>query len=150
MSDTPAEMRDHEQFVRLASGKVLVAGLGLGMVAMALAEKPEVTHVAVIEKEADVIRLVAEHLTNPKIQIVHADIHDYKAWYFFDYAWFDIWGDLCTDDLKEMSQLQRKFKKWVGHSGCWAKELLQQIKRRDNRERRSWGSFGRMDKYEIK
>ena len=33
MSDTPAEWRDHSYFVDRAEGRVLVAGLGIGMVA---------------------------------------------------------------------------------------------------------------------
>lgn len=39
MSNTPAEVSDHWHFIREAHGKVLIAGLGLGMVVKALLDK---------------------------------------------------------------------------------------------------------------
>ena len=39
MSDTPFERRTNEEFVRKASGKVMIAGLGIGMILNALRDK---------------------------------------------------------------------------------------------------------------
>ena len=50
MSDTPAEYRDLAGVVRAARGRVLLIGLGLGCVLDAVARKPEVTHIDVIEQ----------------------------------------------------------------------------------------------------
>ncbi len=39
MSNTPAEVNDHLPFIKKANGKVLIAGLGLGMVITELLKK---------------------------------------------------------------------------------------------------------------
>jgi len=62
MSDTPHEIRDHLGFILRAEGRVLIHGLGLGMCAAAGLKKEEVTHVTVIEKSPDVIKLVGESM----------------------------------------------------------------------------------------
>jgi len=61
MSDTQAERRDHIDPVREARGRCLVAGLGLGVVVQAMLLKWEVDHVTIVEKNQDVIDLVAPH-----------------------------------------------------------------------------------------
>src|ERR1039458_6314079 len=50
MSDTPAEMRDHQSPILHAKDHCLINGLGLGMIANAMLLKPEVLTVTVIEK----------------------------------------------------------------------------------------------------
>src|SRR3972149_6976915 len=62
MSDTPDEIQDHLNAIRRASGRCLVAGLGLGMVAHAMLRKPGVKHVTIVEKSPDVIKLVGPWL----------------------------------------------------------------------------------------
>ena len=42
MTNTPAEIRDHTQFINKACGNVLIAGLGLGMVVQALLDKAKI------------------------------------------------------------------------------------------------------------
>ena len=54
MSDTPAEIRDHLEVIREAKGRVLLNGLGLGVVLNAILHKPEVQHITVIEISQDV------------------------------------------------------------------------------------------------
>src|SRR5678815_2245408 len=49
MSDTPAEAHENNRFYEMATGKVLINGLGLGFVLQAILNKPDVTHVTVIE-----------------------------------------------------------------------------------------------------
>ena len=49
MTNTPAEIRDHIQFINKASGNVLIAGLGLGMVVQALLDKGTCEHITVVE-----------------------------------------------------------------------------------------------------
>lgn len=57
MSDTPDEIGDHLSFIYQAKGKVLIAGLGLGVVARAVLEKKEVTSVLIVEKCQEVVDL---------------------------------------------------------------------------------------------
>src|SRR3990170_1561411 len=61
MSDTPAEMDEHRSFVFRAQGQVLIMGLGLGVCLAAVARKPEVHHVTVVERSEEVVALVGPH-----------------------------------------------------------------------------------------
>src|SRR5579862_4422685 len=58
MSNTPMELHTNEPIIRRAKGRVLINGLGLGMVLVAILKKREVKLVRVIEQSADVIKLV--------------------------------------------------------------------------------------------
>lgn len=141
MSDTPDEMSDHRRAIHLARGRVLIAGLGLGMVLQAIASKPEVTHVTVIEQSEDVIALVWPHylaMFGDKVELVHGSIFDYKPpkGESFDAAWYDIWDDLCTDNLKQMATLHRKFARSTGWQDSWGKEILKY--RRERERQRGW------------
>jgi hypothetical protein len=142
MSDTPDEIRDHRGFIRSATGNVLIAGLGIGMVMRAVAMKEDVKSVTVVEQSEDVIKLVADHyLAKPygtKLDIVHADIFEWKPGrgISYDYGWFDVWDNLCTDNLDEMTKLARKYVRCVKNKGYWGKGLLQ--RKRSQEKRMGW------------
>ncbi|MCV5648158.1 hypothetical protein OFN55_36090, partial [Escherichia coli] len=71
MSNTPMEIRTCQDFIERATGRVLINGLGLGMVLHAILQKDDVTHVTVIEKEQDVINLVAASFaTDLRVEII--------------------------------------------------------------------------------
>ncbi len=123
MSNTPAEIADHRKFIREASGKVLVGGLGLGMVLKYLLDKKSVTKVTVVEKSSDVIKLVASSYTDdPRVEIVNADIFEYKPTERYDCAWFDIWDDISGDEYPEMKKLHRRYARYVGWSDSWLRK----------------------------
>ncbi len=123
MSNTPAEIEDHYKFIQKASGKVLVGGLGLGMVLKCLLDKKYVTKVTVIEKSLDVINLVASAYNNdPRVEIVNADVFDYKPQEKYDCAWFDIWDNISGEEYPEMKKLHRKYCRWVGWSDSWCRK----------------------------
>lgn len=142
MSDTTDEIHDHLRFVYRATGRVLIAGLGLGMVLQAVASKPEVTHVTVIEKSQDVIALVHDHYKakpwGDKFDVICADIFEWKPgrterW---NAAWFDVWDNLCTDNLSEMATLHRRYARRVDDYGSWGHSLLKH--RREQERRAGW------------
>lgn len=123
MSNTPSEIDDHWKFIRKASGKVLVGGLGLGMVLKCLLDKKSVTKVTVVEKSPDVIKLVASAYTDdPRVEIVNADIFQYKPTERYDCAWFDIWDDINGDEYSEMKKLHRRYAHYVGWSDSWLRK----------------------------
>lgn len=141
MSDTPDEIRDHRSFIHSASGTVLIAGLGLGMVTRAVLGKPEVTHVTVVEKAPEVVKLVAPIFAeSSRVTIICASIFDWKPakGQRFDWAWFDIWNDLCTDNLDEMATLNRRFARVATNKGHWGRELL--LARRRQERNNAWWS----------
>lgn len=140
MSDTPAERRDHAYFVSLATGSVLVNGLGLGMCIKAVLAKDDVAEVTVIEKSPDVIRLVAPALTDPRLTIIEADA---LAWQppkgkRYDAVWHDIWDNICADNLPDMHKLHRKYGRRTDWQGSWCRAECERQSREWKRERRFW------------
>jgi hypothetical protein len=139
MSDTPDEIRDHREAIRQARGRCLVAGLGIGMVAQAMLNKPEVTHVTIIELSSDVIALTGPWLTEKfpgRVTIIQADILSWtppkgEKW---DTAWFDIWDNICTDNLAEMKTLSRRFGRRANWKGSWSRSQCEYHKAREKRD----------------
>jgi hypothetical protein len=124
MSDTPAEMRDHSYAVYKATGSVLINGLGIGMVLKNILAKPDVTDVTVIELEQDVIDLVAHHYQDPRLTIICADAYEWKPpkGKRYNMVWHDIWDAICSDNLKLMEKLHRKYGRICDWQGSWGKE----------------------------
>lgn len=138
MSDTPDEMRDHYRIVKQSHGQVIIAGLGVGMVLYNMLEKPEVEHVDVIEISEDVISLVAPWFIakyGDRVSIIHADALEYSPpkGTLYDVAWFDIWDNICADNLENMKKLTRKYARIAEVKGSWARERCEYQKRSDAR-----------------
>lgn len=58
MTDYPIEQRQMDDLIARASGRVLVGGLGLGYAVVALARRPRVREIVVVERSRDVANLV--------------------------------------------------------------------------------------------
>jgi hypothetical protein len=130
MSDTPDEWRDHYEAIRLAKGRVLINGLGLGCVLQCMLEKPEVEHLTVVEISPDVIALVAEHYQKKygdRLTIVQADALEYKPdrQVHFDVVWHDIWPNMCEDNLPQMHKLHRKYGRKCDWQGSWSRSFIE-------------------------
>lgn len=142
MSDTPAEIRDHLRFIGTSHGRVLITGLGLGMVAQACLRRREVKTVTVIEKEQDVIDLVAPHYLarHDNLEIWHGDALTMKIkpntkW---DVAWHDIWPTICGNNLKTMKRLHRRFGgRVIAHQSSWKRSTCEKLNR-PTRSRFGW------------
>ena len=152
MSDTSMEHATNTEVIRRAQGSVLVAGLGLGMILIPMARKPEVKSILVIEQSQDVVDLVWSQIQKAlgkdalKVTVVCADIFQWPIpkgakW---DVVYFDIWPNICTDNLKEMATLHRRFaRRYTDWMGSWCKDLLKSRKRREDREERRYRSIWR-------
>ena len=99
MTDWPVEQAQCDSNLkRIKSGRVLVGGLGLGLCATILARRRAITHVTVVEKSPEVVKLVAEHLRVPrgKLRIVVADLNEWLKVRppdeVYDWAFHDIWA----------------------------------------------------------
>jgi len=142
MSDTPAEMLDHSYFVHEAVGRVLITGLGIGLCIHNLLLKPEVKQIIVVEKEADVVALVAPHYKDPRVRIVHADAFEWKPAMMpgakFDFAWHDIWPEINADHCPEIAKLVRHYQPYVvkGGQSAWCQEEMRW--KRDEDRNRGW------------
>lgn len=95
MSDLPMEMAQHQRELRNFVGQVLVGGLGLGYAVHLLAHDEDVDRVVVVERSPEVIRLVAEHVQDPRsvVEVVEDDLFHYveTSGEWFHRAFFDIW-----------------------------------------------------------
>jgi len=140
MSNTPDEISDFLGFLYKAKGSILINGLGLGVTLKALAEKPEVTDITVIENSEDVIKLVAPYYTDPKITIIQADAFTWNPpkGKIYDCVWHDIWDNICADNLPEMTKLHRKYARRSKYQESWCKYRCLRQKRESDRYMKYW------------
>ncbi len=136
MSNTPDEINDSLGFIYRAEGKILINGLGLGVVVKALLEKPEVTEITVIENSEDVMKLVAPYYTDPRLTIILGDAFTWEPpkGKKYDAVWHDIWDNLCSDNLEEMKKLHRKYGRRTKYQESWGRAICERYERQ-NRNR---------------
>lgn len=132
MSDTDMEKNTNRKFCLKAYGDIIIGGLGIGMIIMAIQDKPEVKSITVIEKNQEVIDLVASQLDfNEKVNIICADVFEWKPerGVKYDMAYMDIWNWINEDIYKkEMQPLKRKYARFLRRkevnpnrfNECWA------------------------------
>lgn len=133
MSNTRMEILTAAEAYSKATGRVLINGLGLGMVLECVLAKPSVTYVRVIEIDQDVIDLVGPHFSkDPRVEIINADAYEYTPakGETFDYVWHDIWDDINADNLPLMAKLARKYGRRTSDQGTWSKKEALRDKRR--------------------
>lgn len=129
MSDTQHEQRTSRAFVEAATGDVLIAGLGLGMVVVPLLKKPQVKSIVVVEKEPEVVALVGPYVaTDHRVLLCVGDIHKWSPprGTKYDTIFFDIWANVCLDNLSDMNRLHHRFQRYL-RPGGW----MDSWKRRD-------------------
>lgn len=140
MSDTRMERLSNSKFISSAHGRILIAGLGIGLVLRNIFDNPkkisDIEEVIVVEKEKDLIDIVGPKFSNPKLEIVHADIWNYVPEGKFDVIYFDIWQDICEDNLDDMKLLHDKFKPFmkrgkIKYMDSWMKGHLKRLKHYD-------------------
>ena len=131
MSNTNMEKRTNFSFCHDAHGDILIGGLGIGMIILAIQDKPEVKSITVIEKNEEVIEMVASQLNfNEKVNIIHADVFDWRPdkGNKYDMSYMDIWSYINEDVYEEMKQLKRKYARYLKPKSenpnrfnkCWA------------------------------
>jgi hypothetical protein len=140
MSDTTMEMVTNSEFMRRAHGKVLIAGLGLGIIVHIIQDLKAVDEIVIIEKSKDIIDMVTKEMKfNDKVKIINDDIFEWQPakGEKFDIMWFDIWPNICSDNYPEMKELNKKFgrklnsknpNRWKGH---WRYEDVRRAYNRD-------------------
>lgn len=116
MSNNQMEFRTNLPFLTRAHGRILIAGLGLGLLPDTLRDDPRVTEIIIVEKNPHVIKLVAPYVTNPKVRVVESDIFEYKPEGVFNVIYFDIWPVFNPTCLPDMNKLRAKFEKYLDTS----------------------------------
>lgn len=134
MSNTLMEVNTNMEFINRATGRVLINGLGLGMVLTEILKKDSVDSVTVVERSQDVINLTAPSFAHdPRVKIVHSCAFDYtpEDGEVFDVAWHDIWTYISPENLDEMWKLEDKLRPYVkGYQESWAKTECIRMSRR--------------------
>lgn len=155
MTDTQMEKNSNYEVCRFARGDVFIAGLGIGMILLPILENPAVTSVMVIEKYPEVAALVEEHVRKAagenasKLKVIIGDVFDYKpAKGAYDTIYFDIWPNICEDNLEEMAKLHRKFsrarKSLDSYMESWQRGRLKKQRRQSQKRNRETAYFRQM------
>jgi hypothetical protein len=92
----------------------------------------QVTHVTVIEKSPDVIKLVGPSFADPRVTIIEADAYTYQPPKGIRYnaVWHDIWDNICGDNTEGMGKLHRKYGRRTDWQDSWCKAECQEANRR--------------------
>ena len=110
MSDSWMEQETNIELIREAHGHVLIGGLGIGMILLAMQDRPEILSITVVEISQELHDFIVPNLElNDKVKIVISDIHDFEPKRFYDFVYCDIWNDTSGDNLEEMQELTDKF-----------------------------------------
>ena len=136
MSDTEHERQSNWDLLSESHfGDILIAGLGLGMVLLPILAREKVTSVTVIELSQDAIDLVVPRIkaaagdNADKLTVIPADIFEWKpprgARYHTIY--FDIWKDICRDNLPDMKRLHQKFRRRKIKGGWMSSWLYREL-----------------------
>lgn len=148
---TDAEWRDHRRVLNVAHGRVVVTGLGLGCVVRAMLSIGRVTHVTIVERDPDVIKLVWPRLEErcgaDRVSLHVADaLTDPIPPGRWDLAWHDIWPTITAMNIRDMLTLRRRYDAVARRQMCWMEglcwsDLLANARRRlieTMRRNRSW------------
>ena len=123
MDDSDIEAEQATAFLSAATGDVLLAGLGLGMVLQPLIDNQNVTSITIVEKYQEVIDLVSPHIVSSKIiNIINDDIYTWTPDKNYDVAWFDSYvypqdGDEPLGDY--LIDMTNKYRTVVGSAYFW-------------------------------
>ena len=93
MVDDPLHWYGMQDLAKAASGKVLVGGLGLGLVIHGLEENEAVSAVDVVEIDEDVVDLISPLIEMRKTTIINDDfwLYLYRTEEIYDTCILDIW-----------------------------------------------------------
>lgn len=117
MSDTMMERDTNLRAFNRARGHVLIGGLGMGMLMCGIQKKPEVSSVTVVEKDQTLIDMMMKcglHIDEEKTVIVQGDVFTWEPGFKFkyDYLYFDIWDNICEDNVEEFKKLRKLYRKY--------------------------------------
>ena len=131
MSNTQFEYRTNVEFVQRTHGQVLINGLGIGMLLRPVTARAEVEMVTVVEKDRDILQLIAPHYQDlidaGRLRIIHGDAFQYVPDRHYDCIMHDIWPTTCPDNLTQMVALKRRYQHLLAgrlvSQHCWAEEI---------------------------
>ena len=130
MSDTQMERRSNIQVVYKARGRVLIGGLGLGMILKPILDKELVESVTVIEISREVIELVHPHLEHEKLKVVQGNVFDPPVNGKFDVIWMDIYPVISGSLVPYAEELEEIYRPMLSRWGWYGLWMEDEIRRR--------------------
>ncbi|NNH78919.1 hypothetical protein HLH17_14950 [Acinetobacter sp. ANC 5380] len=127
MSNTQMELQSNSVAYENATGNVLIAGLGMGMILDAILSKPDVKSVLVVEFDQHIVdHIGAYYKDDSRVEIIQGSIFDYQLTdnEHYDYIWFDIWTFLSQDNCEEFITLYEKFEDHCDWMSFWGLEYF--------------------------
>ncbi len=123
MQDSHAEYKEHLWLWKKAQGKVLIGGLGIGMVNEVLISDTSITKVTILEKNQEVIDMVWPYCAkDERFELIHADIHTWTPpeGSHWNVAWFDTYhaGDEGTH-FEYRDEMLERYGSMVDEVGFW-------------------------------
>ena len=115
MSNIPAEIYDHAEICRKSHGRVLICGLGLGMILHQLGCNDHISEIVVVEKEPEIIDMIAPAFPENKVTILPGDAFlpdECGITGQFDTMFFDIWNNITSQTYSEMQELSVLWMNW--------------------------------------
>ena len=93
MADDAMDYTSMKKYAEAASGKVLTAGLGLGLLIFELAKNEAVEHITIVERSSEVRDLVYKYIPKDKVTLVIGDYWHFIKYDNTDWDWIisDIW-----------------------------------------------------------
>lgn len=143
MTDLPIEQRQTDELIGRSRGRVLVGGLGLGYAVVALAARPKVKEIVVVETNPAIIKLVWDATVarirtlfpkrKVKLIIVQADLFEFlkerqahkRVRPEFAWGLFDIWqGDGESTFHETVVPLRALAHGVVASLVCWNEDVM--------------------------
>ena len=124
MGINPTEVQSHALPIKLAKGKVVVAGLGMGYYLQRIIEKEDVESIIVYEIDKNVIDVYnALFEPNAKVQIINQDIRSVTG-IKCDFMYVDIYTRIAM--VKEVTNdfLDLRSKNTIGRYFAWSQESM--------------------------
>lgn len=130
MTDTAHEWWTQKSAIdeaRRRGGRILITGLGLGMIVEAILNDPDchVEKITVVELSPDVIRLVAPHLMarySDRLEIINGDAFTWQPpdGVHYSVIWHDIWPNPHDpQNLPEIERLHARFQDLCDWQSSW-------------------------------
>lgn len=145
MSDTDAEIMDFLQDLVTVRGRVLVAGLGMGLVVKAMLMSDDVHKIDVVEINKDLVdsplgRYVAR--SDKRVKIHLGDIYDFprvqdppERGTKYDWVWADVWDTYSPDNVEEAARIKAAVRRWMAPGAkfeWWCERECKYMKKHDD------------------
>ena len=130
MWDIPVERKAQKELADHASGNVLVAGYGLGLVQEYLLKNPKVTWVTTVEQNPKVIEVVRDTYNTLYGDVIIQDFFSLESSKKYNCIIGDVWEDIVAESLPEYIRFKNKAEQLLLPSGtilAWGKDFFEYL-----------------------